>query len=346
MKFATHTSPHGPMPNTVTWQMAQVLIALVPGIIALAWFFGYGVLINIGIAVASAVLGEALVMKLRDRDIREALGDLSAVVTAVLLGMALPPLLPWWMTVTATLFAIILVKHLYGGLGYNPFNPAMAGYVLLLVSFPLSMTQWLAPNVLNEHPLAFSETLRVIFTAELPAGLNWDAVTSATPLDEMRNQLDQNKMISEIQSSPLWGDYGARGWEWVANWFLLGGLFLLWRKVITWHIPVSMIAGMLTIAGLFWLVDPESIPFPAFHLFSGGLMLGAFFIATDPVTASTTKKGQLIYGALIGMLVFIIRTWGGYPDAVAFAVLLMNMAAPTIDYYTRPRVYGQREDNG
>jgi len=346
MKFATHTSPHGPMPNTVTWQMAQVLIALVPGIIALAWFFGYGVLINIGIAIASAVLGEALVMKLRDRDIREALGDLSAIVTAVLLGMALPPLLPWWMTVTATLFAIILVKHLYGGLGYNPFNPAMAGYVLLLVSFPLSMTQWLAPNVLNEHPLAFSETLRVIFTAELPANLSWDAVTSATPLDEMRNQLAQNKMISEIQASPLWGDYGARGWEWVANWFLLGGLFLLWRKVITWHIPVSMIAGMLTIAGLFWLVDPESIPFPAFHLFSGGLMLGAFFIATDPVTASTTKKGQLIYGALIGVLVFIIRTWGGYPDAIAFAVLLMNMAAPTIDYYTRPRVYGQREDNG
>lgn len=346
MKFATRTSPHGPMPNTVTWQMAQVLIALVPGIIALAWFFGYGVLINISIAVTSAVLGEALVMKLRNRDIREALGDLSAVVTAVLLGLALPPLLPWWMTVTATLFAIVLVKHLYGGLGYNPFNPAMAGYILLLVSFPISMTQWLAPNVLNEHPLAFSETLRVIFTAELPAGLSWDSVTSATPLDEMRNQLDQNRMISEIQSSPLWGDYGARGWEWVANWFLLGGLFLLWRKVITWHIPVSMIVGMLTIAGLFWLVDPESIPFPAFHLFSGGLMLGAFFIATDPVTASTTKKGQLIYGALIGVLVFIIRTWGGYPDAVAFAVLLMNMAAPTIDYYTRPRVYGQREDNG
>jgi electron transport complex protein RnfD len=346
MKFATHTSPHGPVPSTVTWQMAQVLIALVPGIIALTWYFGYGGLINITIATTTAVLGEALVMKLRNRDIRSTLADLSAIVTAVLLGMALPPLLPWWMTVVATLFAIIFVKQMYGGLGYNPFNPAMAGYVLLLVSFPVSMTQWLAPIMLNEHPLAFSETLRVIFTSELPTGLSWDAVTSATPLDEMRNQLNQNKMISEIQVSPLWGDYGARGWEWVANWLLLGGLFLLWRKVITWHIPVSMIAGMLTITGLFWLFDQESIPFPAFHLFSGGMMLGAFFIATDPVTASTTKKGQLIYGAMIGVLVFIIRTWGGYPDAVAFAVLLMNMAAPTIDYYTRPRVYGQREDNG
>ncbi len=346
MKFATYTSPHGPMPNTVTWQMSQVLIALVPGIIALAWYFGYGVLINISIATTAAVLGEALVMKLRKRDIRATLADLSSIVTAVLLGMALPPLLPWWMTVIGTLFAIILVKHMYGGLGYNPFNPAMAGYVLLLISFPVSMTQWLAPNMLTEYSLTFSETLKCIFTSELPAGLNWDAVTSATPLDEMRNQLNQAKMISEIKSNQLWGDYGARGWEWVANWLLLGGLFLLWRKVITWHIPISMIGGMLTIAGLFWLLDPETVPFPAFHLFSGGLMLGAFFIATDPVTACTTRKGQLIYGAMIGVLVFIIRTWGGYPDVIAFAVLLMNMAAPTIDYYTRPRVYGQREDNG
>jgi len=207
MKFATRTSPHGPLPNTVTWQMAQVLFAMLPGIIALAWYFGYGVLINISIAATTAVLGEALVMKLRNRDVGATLADLSAIVTAVLLAVALPPLLPWWMTVVATLFAIIFVKHLYGGLGYNPFNPAMAGYVLLLVSFPVSMTQWLAPSVLNENPLAFSETLRVIFTAELPAGLDWDAVTSATPLDEMRNQLDQNKMLSEIQASPLWGEY-------------------------------------------------------------------------------------------------------------------------------------------
>ncbi len=345
MKFTTHTSPHAPMPNTVTWQMTQVLIALIPGLIALAWYFGYGILINVCIASITAVLGEALVMKLRNREIKSTLADLSAIVTAVLLGMALPPLLPWWMTVVATLFAIMLVKHMYGGLGYNPFNPAMAGYVLLLVSFPVQMTQWLAPSMLNEHPLLFGETLRLIFTGELPVGLTWDAVTSATPLDEMRNQLDQNKMISEIQTSPLWGDYGAKGWEWVANWLLLGGLFLLWRKVITWHIPVSMLLGLLAIAGLFWLFDPESIPFPAFHLFSGGIIMGAFFIATDPVTACTTKKGQLIYGAMIGALIFIIRTWGGYPDAVAFSVLLMNIAAPTIDYYTRPRIYGQRDSN-
>jgi len=147
-------------------------------------------------------------------------------------------------------------------------------------------------------------------------------------------------MIEEIRQSPLWGDFGGRGWEWVGNWFLLGGLYLLWKRIITWHIPVAFIAGLLVIAGMFWALDPQTHPFPAFHLFSGGAILGAFFIATDPVTACTTKKGQLIFGAAIGALVFVIRTWGGYPDAVAFAVLLMNIAAPTIDYYTQPRVYG------
>jgi electron transport complex protein RnfD len=159
----------------------------------------------------------------------------------------------------------------------------------------------------------------------------------------MRTELSQNHMISEIRQSPVWGDFGGRGWEWVGNWFLLGGLFLLWRGVISWRIPFSMLASLLVIAGVFWAIDAETHPFPAFHMFSGGAILGAFFIATDPVTASTTPRGQLIYGACIGALVFVIRTWGGYPDAVAFAVLLMNMAAPTIDYYTQPRVFGARE---
>jgi len=320
------------------------LLALTPGIAALVYYFGWGVVINICIATLTALGAEAGVLYLRKRPILPTLMDLSAIVTAVLLAISLPPLLPWWMTVLGALFAIVMVKHLYGGLGYNPFNPAMAAYVLLLVSFPLSMTRWLPPEMLNQSPLDFLQTLIVIFGGGLPDNLTWDAITSATPLDEMRTQLEMNKTISEISQSPIWGDYGARGWEWVGNWFLVGGLFLLWRKVITWHIPVTMIAGLLFTSGLFWLLDPESMPFPAFHLFSGGMILGAFFIATDPVTASTTPKGRLIYGFFIGMMVFIIRAWGGYPDAVAFAVLLMNMAAPTIDYYTQPKVFGARED--
>ncbi|HHH13236.1 MAG TPA: electron transport complex subunit RsxD [Thiolapillus brandeum] len=344
MKFPVHTSPYGRLPNSVTRVMAEVLLALVPGVVALVWYFGWGVVINIAIAGITAVAAEAAILRLRRRPVGRTLADLSALVTAVLLAIALPPLLPWWLTVLGTLFAIVFVKHLYGGLGYNPFNPAMAAYVLLLISFPVAMTRWLPPEMLTDVHLTFLQTLQAIFTGQLPEALTWDAVTSATPLDEMRTQLEFNRTISEIRQSPLWGDFGARGWEWVGNWFGLGGLFLLWRRVIGWQIPVAMLAGLLVTSGIFWLFDPESIPFPGFHLFSGGTILGAFFIATDPVTASTTPKGRLVYGFLIGVIVFIIRTWGGYPDPVAFAVLLMNMAAPTIDYYTRPGVFGEREN--
>jgi electron transport complex protein RnfD len=345
MRFATATSPHVFSDASVSRVMGQVLLALVPGIAAMAWYFGWGVLINIAIATVVAVAAEALFLRARGRPALPAVADLSAVVTAVLLAVALPPMLPWWMTALGTAFAIVVVKQLYGGLGYNPFNPAMAGYVLLLVSFPIAMTQWLAPEMLAEHRLTFTESLRLIFFEELPPNVAWDALTSATPLDEMRVKLDQNQMISEIRQSPLWGDFGGRGWEWVGNWFLLGGLFLLWRRIITWHIPVSMLLALAVMAGLFWVIDPETHPQPGFHLFSGGAILGAFFIATDPVSAATTLRGKLVFGALIGVLVFVIRTWGGYPDAVAFAVLLMNMAAPTIDYYTRPRVFGERKTN-
>ena len=340
MQFATNSSPHLHNDNGVQRVMAQVLLALLPGVAAMWWLFGWGVLINLAIASITAVLCEWAFLHARGRDPMPAINDLSALLTAWLLALALPPLLPWWQTVIGTAFAIVIAKQLFGGLGYNPFNPAMAGYVLLLISFPATMTRWLPPEMLAEYSMDFGDTLRAIFSSLPPEGQSWDAITSATPLDAMRNELDQNRMISEIRSSPLWGDYGGRGWEWVGNAFLLGGVFLLWRRVISWRIPLSMLGSLLVIAGLFWMVDPETHPFPAFHLFSGAAILGAFFIATDPVSASTTPRGQLIYGAMIGFFVFVIRTWGGYPDAVAFAVLLMNLAAPTIDYYTQPPVFG------
>jgi electron transport complex protein RnfD len=345
MEFATHSSPHRIGPQSVTRVMGLVLLALIPGTLALWWYFGWGVIINIGLATLTAVSAEALILRVRGRTAGPVLIDLSAVVTAWLLAIALPPLLPWWQTVFGSTFAIIVAKQLFGGIGFNPFNPAMAGYVLLLVSFPVTMTRWVPPEVVGGDPLTFAETLRIIFSGTLPPGQTWDAISSATPLDEMRSELSQNRMISEIRQSPLWGDFGARGWEWVGNWFLLGGLFLLWRRVISWRIPVSMLGSLLLVSGLFWAIDPETHPHPAFHLFSGAAVVGAFFIATDPVSASTTPRGQLIFGALIGFFVFVIRTWGGYPDAVAFAVLLMNMAAPTIDYYTQPRVFGQRTND-
>ena len=324
--------------------MGMVLLALVPGTLAMVWYFGWGVLVNLAIATLTAVAAEAAVLRLRARPVQSTLIDLSAIVTAWLLALALPPLLPWWQTVVGTAFAIIVAKQLFGGIGFNPFNPAMAGYVLLLVSFPVTMTRWLPPEVISGDAISLADSLHIIFSGSPPVGQDWDAIASATPLDQMRIELAQNRMISEIRQSPLWGDFGGLGWEWIGNWFLLGGVFLIWRRIISWRIPVSMLGTMLLVAGLFWIMDPETHPYPAFHLFSGGAILGAFFIATDPVSASTTPRGQLVYGALIGLLVFIIRTWGGYPDAVAFSVLLLNMAAPTIDYYTQPRVFGQRGD--
>jgi electron transport complex protein RnfD len=339
------SSPFGVRPNRVDRVMLEVILALTPGTLALIWYFGWGVAINMALATLFAVLAEAVALKLRGRPALPTLRDLSAVVTALLFALAVPPTLPWWLTLMGMVFAIGVAKQLYGGLGYNPFNPAMAGYVFLLVSYPLAMTSWLPPQMLADHHLGFLDALRLTFTGSPPDGLSWDAITMATPLDEMRTELEQNRMIEEIRTSPLWGDYGGRGWEWVGNWFLLGGIYLLWRRVISWHIPVSMLAGLLLIAGFFWSLDPETHPFPAFHMFSGGAVLGAFFIATDPVTSCTTRKGQLIFGASIGVLVFVIRSWGGYPDAVAFSVLLMNIAAPTIDYYTQPRVFGHGKDS-
>ena len=340
MQFATITSPHTDRPNSLTKTMLWVILALLPGTVAMTWYFGWGIPIHMLLASIVAVGSEALVLKLRGQPVKPAISDLSALVTALLFAIAIPPLLSWWLTVLGAAFAIVVVKHLYGGVGYNPFNPAMAAYVLLLISYPVEMTSWLPPAMLNQNPLDFLQTLSVIFGGGLPAGLDWDAVTMATPLDSMRTELDQNRMISEIRQSPMWGDFGGKGWEWVGNWYLLGGLILLYKRVITWHIPVSMLGGLLVTAMLFHFIDQEAYPFGLFHIFSGGAILGAFFIATDPVTACTTKKGQLIFGASIGVLVYIIRTWGGYPDAVAFAVLLLNMAAPTIDYYTQPRVFG------
>ncbi|MCP4406459.1 MAG: electron transport complex subunit RsxD [Gammaproteobacteria bacterium] len=344
MHFKTPSSPHFVAYNSVSQVMLQVIYALIPGSLAMIWYFGWGILINIVIAVTVAVGAEAAMLLLRNRPLGHFLGDYSAIVTGWLLALALPPLAPWWLTIVGILFAIVIAKHLYGGLGFNPFNPAMIGYVVLIVSFPVQMTSWTPPGMLTEINFNLFQSAFIIFTGQLPNNLSWDAVTMATPLDTMRTQLGLNLTIEEIGKSPLWGDFGGRGWEWIGNWYLLGGAWLTYRRVIDWQIPAGMLGGLITIATLFYLADPDIHPFPAFHVFSGGALLGAFFIATDPVTASTTPKGRLIYGAGIGCLVFIIRTWGGYPDGVAFSVLLMNLAVPAIDYYTKPRVYGKGLD--
>lgn len=320
--------------------MRQVLYALVPGLIAYVFFFGPGILINIAIAVSVALTCEAAIVALRGRAVRPVLGDFSAIVTAVLLAVALPPLVPWWLTAVGTVFAIVIAKHLYGGLGFNPFNPAMVGYVVLLISFPRDMTQWLPPALLSTHSLSFTQQLQFVFGGQLPAGLALDAVTAATPLDTVKTQLGLGKTLATIQTAPLFGAFGGRGWEWINGWFALGGLWLLYRRIIGWQIPVGMLGALAAIAGVFYLLDPTSHADPLFHIFSGAAIFGAFFIATDPVTAASTPRGRLLYGAGIGLLTYLIRTYGGYPDGVAFGVLLMNMAAPIIDYYLRPAAPG------
>jgi electron transport complex protein RnfD len=334
MTLIAGTSPHTMKKRDTGAFMRQVLYATLPGLAVLTWLFGWGTLINTLWAVAVALGTEALVLKMRGRDVAFFLKDYSAVVTAVLLGLALPPTAPWWLTLVGVSFAIVVAKQLYGGLGMNPFNPAMVGYVLLLISFPVAMTTWIAPF---EAP-SFQQSLN-LFLGQAPA----DAVSGATPLDTFRTWAGNAPELAAHDI--LHGRIAGVGWEWVNLAFLLGGLYLLFRKIITWHIPSGFIVGLALPALIFWLIDPVRYADPLFHLFSGGAMLGAFFIATDPVSAATSNKGRLIYGFLIGVLIWVIRSYGGYPDAVAFAVLLMNLSAPTIDYYTQPRTYGHDKPN-
>ncbi len=343
MRFRTITSPHVLGETSVGRVMRRVLYAMLPGIAALVWFFGWGVLVNLALATAVALFAEAALLAARGKPLALHLNDCSAVVTAWLLAVALPPLAPWWMTMIGVLAAIVVAKHLYGGLGYNPFNPAMIGYVVLLVSFPREMSAWPIPHGLGQaHAMSLAETVQAVFNGVLPVRFAPDALTGATPLDVLRTKLGLGLSVTEIRNSPVFGIVAGSGWEWAALGFLAGGLWLVYTRTAAWQIPVGMLGSLTVISTIFYGIDSQRYAPPWFHLWSGAAIFGAFFIATDPVTASTTPRGRLIYGAGIGILVYLIRGFGGYPDGVAFAVLLMNIAAPAIDLYTQPRVFGAR----
>jgi len=320
--------------------MRQVLIALCPGIIAYVWFFGPGVLMQIFLSTVFALLFETLMLRARSKRIGLFLSDWSAAVTAVLFALCVPPLAPWWIACIGMFFAIVLAKHLYGGLGQNVFNPAMVGYVVVLVCFPQALTQWLPPRSLASISPGLTDSFTAVFSGNLPAGLDWDSITQATPLDTIRTSVAGGHTVLEARQAPIFGDFGGRGWEWIANWYAIGGLWLLWRRVISWHVPLTMIGSVILLGLATYLSDPGSSPSPLQHVFSGALVLGAFFVATDPVSGCTSVRGKLLFGACVGALTLAIRRWGGYPDGVAFAVLVMNMAAPLIDRYTRPRIHG------
>lgn len=343
MEFASTSSPFISGTNSVTRVMAHVIIALIPGIIVITICFGWGTFINLIIACSFALACEISVLLLRRHQIKLAISDLSVIVTAMLLALALPPLTPWWMTFVGVGFAVIIGKQLYGGLGYNPFNPAMVAYAAMIIAFPLEMSMWLAPAELSQTSLSFGETARIIFNADYPGAIQVDALTMATPLTTIRIQQGLGDALYTLANAQLFGVIAGKGWQWLNAAFLVGGVWLIYRRIISWHIPVSLLAVITVGSGVLFLIDSAVYPSPLFHLFSGGTMLCAFFIATDPVTASTTPIGRLWFGAGIGMLILIIRNWGGYPDGIAFAVLLMNMIVPILDDYTRPRVFGHQK---
>lgn len=327
-------SPYVRKPVSVHSVMLNVLLALTPGIAVYVWQIGAGILVNLAIATVVAVLAEAFVLKLRNRPVLTALSDLSAVVTAWLIVLCFPSIVPWWITVIAVLIAIIAVKHLYGGLGQNPFNPAMVAYCAMIVAYPSLMSQWPPAGGLDFHT-----QLQLI----LGGAREIDAITAATALDAMRTGLrGVETSVEAVMTQASFGLFGGRGYEWLTLGYLLGGLYLLLRGIITWHMPVAFIVALASISALFWLANPIQFASPLFHLASGGAILAAFFIVTDPVSGATTPRGKLIFAAGIALIAYLIRSFGAFPEGIAFAVLLMNMCVPLIDMKTQPPVFGQQ----
>lgn len=334
-----YNSPYVRQPASVQLVMLKVLLALCPGVAAYAWFFGGAVLVNLAIASAAGLAAEAMMLGARRRPIGRHLADLSALVTAWLIALTFPPIVPWWITVAATLFAIVVVKQLYGGLGQNPFNPAMAAYAIMIVAYPALLSQW------PRAGMDFSTQLALI----AGGARHFDAITAATPLDGLRTGLREASAAAAtvqqvIAGSEAFGYLGGRHWEWISAGYLAGGLWLWQQRIITWHMPLAFLAGIALASGALWGLNSREFASPLFHLASGGTMLAAFFIVTDPVSGATTPRGKLIFAAGAALITVIIRAFGAYPDGIAFAVLLMNICVPLIDMKTQPPVFGHKDE--
>ena len=342
-RFNTSSAPHIPARISVSRVMLWVCLTLIPATLAHVYYFGLGVLIQLLIAVSCALLFEWWCLSWRQQPVKLFITDLSAVVTAWLFVLCISPVAPWYVAVVGMFFAIVVAKHLYGGLGNNIFNPAMVGFAVILIAFPQSMSLWLPPGgLMAEHSIHFSvvDVCRWIFIGHPVEAV--DAVTAATPLTAIQTGLQQNNSLSEIVSGPLFGDMGGLGWEWIANWLFIGGAVLLYKRVITWHVPAAVLMTTIAAATPFYLFNNDVFMSPQQHVFSGGIMLAAFFIATDPTSGCSAMRGKIIFGAGVAILTVLIRNFGSYPDGVAFAVLLMNMSAPLIDRLTIPNPYGRK----
>jgi electron transport complex protein RnfD len=325
--------------------MLTVVLALLPGTAWGIFIFGWPALFLFLVTVVSALWFEGACLKLAGKPVQATLADGSALLTGWLIALTLPPWAPWWIGAVGSFLGIVIGKQVFGGIGQNLFNPAMLARVALLVSFPLELTTWVNPEpFFSAAAPSFQTALSITFDGRLPA----DGMTGATLLGWIKTEFSQGRNLSE---SLITGDFGFLksflGWtrgslgETSTLLFALGGGLLLKKNIITWHIPLAMLGTVALLASVFTLADDQHYPGPLFHLTSGSLMLGAFFIATDYVTSPNNLVGQLMFGAGCGLIVFVIRTWGGYPEGVAFAVLLMNAMTPVIDHYVRPRIYGR-----
>lgn len=333
-----HESPSGSpfirAARPVERVMALVLLALIPALLVNVALVGCGVLVQFALAVTTAVALEAAVLALRGRDPRRGLCDLSVVVLAALFVIAVPPAAPWWFTVAGTAFAVLIAKHAYGGLGGNVFNPAMAGYAFVLLSYPAVASAWPDPGAGWMGP---GEALGSVFAPAVPA----DAVTGATVLDFNRTQSALMIMRSESGQSAVHGILAGRDWEWVNLAYLVGGVWLLFLRVIPWRIPAGVLAGVALPALVFYGLDPDLRDGPLFHVFAGAALPAAFFIATDPVSSPSSPRAMLAFGFGVGVLTYALRAWGAYPDGVAFAILMMNAFAPLLDRVLRPVPHGR-----
>lgn len=327
-KLVISLSPHVHGGDSVQKNMYGVCIALVPALLASLWFFGMGAAIVLATSVASCVLFEWAITRFILGRTQCTVCDGSAILTGLLLGFNLPSNLPIWIIIIGALVAIGIGKMTFGGLGQNPFNPALVGRVFLLISFPVQMTSWPVSGQLTDYI---------------------DAQTAATPLSIMQHAITEGdaSVLNELPSSVnmLIGQTGGCLGEVSALCLLIGCVFMICRKIITWHIPVSIIATVLVFAGLLHLANPVYAN-PLQVVMSGGLMLGACFMATDYVTSPMSGKGQLIYGVCIGLLTVVIRNWGAYPEGMSFAILIMNAFTPLINTYCKPKRFGEVKKEG
>lgn len=322
-KLIVSLSPHVHGGDSIQKNMYGVLIALLPAFVVSLCFFGLGALIVTATSVLACLFFEWAIGKFIMKKETTTITDGSAIVTGVLLAFNLPSNLPVWIIILGALFAIGVSKMSFGGLGCNPFNPALAGRVFLLLSFPVQMTSWPVVGQLTAYT---------------------DATTAATPLSLMKQAVTGNP--DALKDMPdalnlLIGQNGGCLGEVSALALLLGLAYMLWKKIISWHIPVSILLTVFVFVGIMHLVDPAAYASPVTHLFTGGLMLGAIFMATDYVTSPMSKKGMIIYGVCIGLLTVIIRLFGAYPEGMSFAILIMNAFTPLINTYVKPKRFGE-----